>query len=59
MRRINEFKSYRSAVGYDAETGQFTVTPLPGVFSEEETEGAEIVPFPEPADEPQRRRMAG
>ena len=32
MRRINEFKSYRSAIDYDVETGQFIVTPMPDVF---------------------------
>jgi hypothetical protein len=64
MRKITEFKGYRSAVEYDAETGQFVVTPLGDVFSEEETAdsdaaGAEIVPFPEPLAEPQKQRMAG
>jgi hypothetical protein len=64
MRKINEFKGYRSAVDYDAATGQFIVTPMPGVFQDAETEdsdvpGAEIVPFPEPVSEPQKQRMAG
>jgi hypothetical protein len=64
MRKINEFKGYRSAVEYDAETGQFVITPLAGVLSEDETAdsdapGAEIVPFPEPLTEPQKQRLAG
>jgi hypothetical protein len=64
MRKINEFKGYRSTVEYDAETGQFIVTPQPGVFIGEETEdadaaSAQIVPFPEPVFEPQKQRMAG
>ena len=51
MRRIQEFKSYRSAIDYDAKTGQFIITPLRDVFSAQEAEetqlpGAEIVPFP-------------
>jgi hypothetical protein len=64
MRRINEFKGYRSAVEYDVESGQFIVTPMPGAFSDAETEdsdtsSAEIVPFPEPIIAPQKQRMAG
>ncbi len=64
MRRINEFKSYRSAIEYDVATGQFIVTPMPDAFSDAETEdsdaqGAEIVPFPEPVTAPQKQRMAG
>lgn len=64
MRRINEFKSYRSVIEYDDATGQFIITPLPDVFSGEEpadanAPGAEIVPFPEPQTEPQKHRLAG
>jgi hypothetical protein len=64
MRRINEFKSYRSAIDYDVATGQFIVTPLPDVFSNEESTesdalSAEIVTFPEMVVEPQKQRMAG
>jgi hypothetical protein len=64
MRRINEFKSYRSAVDYDSKTGQFVITPLPDVFSEEDAEetqlaSAEIVLFPEPETAPQKQRLAG
>jgi hypothetical protein len=63
MRKITEFKGYRSAVEYDAETGQFVVTPLGDVFSGDETadsdaSGAQIVPFPEPLSEPQKQRLA-
>jgi hypothetical protein len=62
MRRINEFKSYRSAVDYDIATGQFIVTPLPDFFVDEEAAdadapGAEIVPFPEPEQAPQKQRQ--
>ncbi len=61
MRRINEFKSYRSAIDYDVATGQFIVTPLPDIFADDEavdTEapGAEIVPFPETPPAPQKQR---
>lgn len=64
MRRINEFKSYRSAIDYDAATGQFIFTPIPGAFFDEETEdsdapSADIVLFPEPVTEPLKHRMAG
>jgi hypothetical protein len=64
MRRINEFKSYRSAIDYDFATGQFIVTPLPDAFSDEgaadlDAPGAQIVPFPEPVIEPKKQRMAG
>ena len=64
MRRINEFKSYRSAIEYDVETGQFIITPMPDAFSADETAdsdapGAEIVPFPELDKEPLKQRMAG
>ena len=64
MRRIQEFKSYRSAIDYDAKTGQFIITPLRDVFSAQEAEetqlpGAEIVPFPEMEPAPQKQRMAG
>jgi hypothetical protein len=63
MRKINEFKGYRSAVEYDVETGQFVVTPVAEVFSSDETAdsdapGADIVPFPEPLAEPQKQRLA-
>jgi hypothetical protein len=63
MRKINEFKGYRSSVEYDVETGQFVVTPVADVFSGEEAEdsdahGAEIVTFPEPRSEQQKRRLA-
>ena len=64
MRKINEFKGYRSAIDYDVATGQFIVTPMPDAFSVEEAEdsdapSAEIVPFPELVIEPQQQRMAG
>jgi hypothetical protein len=64
MRKIKEFKGYRSTVEYDVETGQFVVTPVAEVFSGDETAdsdapGAEIVPFPELLDEPQKQRLAG
>lgn len=64
MRRINEFKSYRSVIDYDINTGQFIVTPLPDLFSDDEAvdadaPGAEIVLFPEAQPAPQKQRMAG
>jgi hypothetical protein len=64
MRRINEFKSYRSAIDYDVATGQFIITPLPDVFAggeavDSDMPSAEIVPFPEPDSAPQKQRMAG
>ena len=37
MRRINEFKSYRSTIDYDVETGQFIVTPLNNDFAYDES----------------------
>jgi hypothetical protein len=63
MRRINEFKSYRSAVDYDVTTGQFIVTPMPDIFAEDETadhdiQSAEIVPFPEPEPATRKQRLA-
>jgi hypothetical protein len=63
MRKINEFKGYRSTVEYDVETGQFVITPMADVFSVDETadsdaRGAQIVPFPEPLSEPQKQRLA-
>lgn len=62
MRRINEFRSYRSAIDYDVATGQFIVTPLPDVFADDEAvdsdmPGAEIVPFPEALPAPQKQRQ--
>ena len=62
MRRINEFKSYRSAIDYDVATGRFIVTPLADFFADDEavdTEapGAEIVPFPETPPAPQKQRL--
>jgi hypothetical protein len=64
MRRIDEFRSYRSTIDYDVATGQFIVAPISGAFSNEEAgdadaPGAEIVPFPEQSAEPQKQRMAG
>jgi hypothetical protein len=64
MRKITEFKGYRSAIEYDVATGQFVVTSEAEVFSGDETAdsdapGAEIVPFPEPLAEPQKQRLAG
>ena len=64
MRRINEFKSYRSTIDYDVETGQFIVTPLNNDFAYDESvdtdmPSAEIVPFPEAQTTPQKQRMAG
>lgn len=65
MRKITEFKGYRSAVEYDAETGQFIITPMADVFSYDETTdsdavapGAQIVTFPEPLAGPQKQRLA-
>jgi hypothetical protein len=63
MRKINEFKGYRSVVEYDVGTGQFVITRVEDVFSEDESAdadapAAEILPFPEPLSEPQKRRLA-
>mgnify|MGYP006314816571 CR=1 FL=1 len=47
MRRITEFKGYKSVVGYDSETGQFVTVPLPqgGIDEDIELHVADIVPF--------------
>ena len=62
MRKITEFKGYRSILGYDSETGQFVTVPLPELDIRSERErpeapAAEIVPFPKAAPfEPQSRK---
>ena len=63
MRKINEFKGYRSTVEYDAATGQFVVTPSDEYFPQEpadETPAADIVPFPaQTPAAPKQQRRAG
>lgn len=68
MRRINEFKGYKSTIEYSAETGEFAAikVPEPGeepTLDEILIELERIIPFPEPELEtprlPQKNRMAG
>ncbi len=64
MRRITEFKGYRSIVEYDQETGEFVSRTLPDVILEaasgpETRPEAEIVPFPEKSEAPLTSRLAG
>lgn len=62
MRRVTEFKGYRSIVEYDAEAGTFVTRTVPDSLSEHEPAPkieAEIVPFPEPDSNAQKQRMAG
>ena len=60
MRRIVEFKAYRSFVDYDIETGQFVSIPAGEYFPEQDEEAAlaEILPFPaqEPVEPPNLRK---
>lgn len=64
MRRVKEFKSYRSTIDYDVATGQFIITPLNNGFSyceavDTDMPCAAIVPFPEAQPAPEKQRMAG
>lgn len=64
MRRITEFKGYRSILEYDHETGEFVSRTLPDVIAEAASEPetrpeAEIVPFPEKSETPPATRLAG
>jgi hypothetical protein len=64
MRKITEFKGYRSILGYDSETGQFVTVALPelDILPEQEQpepQIAEIVPFPLPDLDECKKRMAG
>jgi hypothetical protein len=64
MRRITEFKGYKSTIEYDPETGEFVTRALPGEKLELTLDEAldqleRIVPFPEPVSKPQKPRLVG
>lgn len=64
MRKIKEFKGYRSILGYNSETGQFVTVPLPERDirpgqERPEAPAAEIVPFPKSEPFERQSRKTG
>lgn len=58
MRRIQEFKGYKSTIEYNQKTGEFFTCPVPDegmemTFDEALQAWAEVLPFPEPVPVPQ------
>lgn len=60
MRRISEFKGYRTTLEYAPETGAFVTRKFPEGFKEQPQKiEAEIIPLPQAKPDPQKARMAG
>jgi hypothetical protein len=64
MRRITEFKGYKSTIEYDPSTGDFVSRTLPGekhelTLDEALEQWERVIPFPEPVPALKKPRLVG